>query len=39
MRKMLFLAAAAALSAACHSRSEDEVGAAPDQGDTTASLT
>jgi hypothetical protein len=38
MRKLLMLAAAAALSAACHSRSEDEVGAAPDQGqiDTTA---
>jgi len=38
MRKLLMLAAAAALSAACHNRSEDEVGAAPDQGrtDTTA---
>jgi hypothetical protein len=35
MRYLLMLAAAASL-AACHSRSEDEVGAAPDQGDTTA---
>ena len=36
MRKLFFLVAAAALSAACHNRSEDEVGAAPDRGDTTA---
>jgi hypothetical protein len=36
MRKLLILAAAAAVSAACHNRSEDEVGAAPDRGDTTA---
>jgi len=36
MRKLLILAAAAALSAACHNRNENEVGAAPDQGDTTA---
>jgi hypothetical protein len=38
MRKLLMLAAVAALSAACHSRAEDEVGAAPDEGqvDTTA---
>ena len=36
MRKLLILAAVAAVSAACHNRSEDEVGAAPDQGDTTA---
>jgi hypothetical protein len=36
MRKLLILAAVAAFSAACHSRSEEEVGAAPDQGDTTA---
>ena len=37
MRKLLILAAVAAVSAACHNRSEDEVGAAP-QGrtDTTA---
>ena len=37
MRYLLMLAAAASL-AACHNRSEDEVGAAPDQGrtDTTA---
>jgi len=36
MRKLLILAAVAAISAACHNRSEDEVGAAPDRGDTTA---
>jgi hypothetical protein len=36
MSKMLFLAAMAVMSLACHSRSEDEVGAAPDQRDTTA---
>jgi hypothetical protein len=39
MRKLLILAAAAALSAGCHNRNEDEVGAAaPNQGrtDTTA---
>lgn len=38
MRKLAFLVAAAALSAACHNRSDEEVGAAPDQGrtDTTA---
>jgi hypothetical protein len=38
MRKLFFLVAAAALSAACHNRSDEEVGAAPDQGstDTTA---
>ena len=38
MRKLFFLVAAAALSAACHNRSYEEVGAAPDQGgtDTTA---
>jgi len=37
MRKLLFLVAVAALSAACHNRSDEEVGAAPDQGqaDTT----
>jgi hypothetical protein len=35
MKYFLMLAAAASL-AACHNRSEDEVGAAPDQGDTTA---
>ena len=34
MRYILMLAAAASL-AACHNRSEDEVGAAPDRGDTT----
>jgi hypothetical protein len=36
MRRLLILAAAAAVSAACHSRSEDEVGAAPDQQADTA---
>jgi hypothetical protein len=36
MRKLLILAVVAAVSAACHNRSEDEVGAAPDRGDTTA---
>jgi hypothetical protein len=38
MRKLLILAAVAALSAACHQRTEEEVGAAPDEGqvDTTA---
>jgi hypothetical protein len=36
MSKMLILAAMAAVSLACHNRAEDEVGAAPDQGDTTA---
>jgi hypothetical protein len=35
MKYFLMLAAAASL-AACHNRPEDEVGAAPDQGDTTA---
>jgi hypothetical protein len=35
MRYLLMLAAAASL-AACHNRSEDEVGAAPNRGDTTA---
>ena len=36
MSKMLILAAMAAVSMACASRAEDDVGAAPDQGDTTA---
>ena len=36
MSKVMILAAMAAVSLACHNRSEDEVGAAPDQGDTTA---
>lgn len=35
MRHLLILAAAASLAMGCHSRTEDEVGAAPDQGDTT----
>ena len=36
MSKVLILAAMAAVSLACANRAEDEVGAAPDQGDTTA---
>jgi hypothetical protein len=38
MRKLLMLAAVAAVSAACHNRNEDQAGAAPNQGrtDTTA---
>ncbi len=36
MSKLLILAAMAAVSLACHNRSEDEVGAAPEQTDTTA---
>lgn len=36
MSKMIILAAMAAVSLACANRSEEEVGAAPDQGDTTA---
>jgi len=39
MRKLLIIAAVAAVSAACHNRSQDEVGAAPDRGDTTAVAT
>jgi hypothetical protein len=35
MRYLMMLAAAASL-AACHNRSQDEVGAAPQKGDTTA---
>lgn len=35
MRNLLILAAAASLALGCHSRTEDEVGAAPDRGDTT----
>ena len=34
MRKLLMLALVAGLSAACHNRSEEEVGAAPDEGET-----
>jgi hypothetical protein len=37
MRYLLTLAAAASL-AACHNRSSDEVGAAPERGDTTAAV-
>jgi len=38
MRKLFIMAAVAAVSAACHNRNENQVGAAPDQGrtDTTA---
>lgn len=36
MSKVLILAAVAAFSLACHQRTEDEVGAAPEQTDTTA---
>ena len=36
MSKLLILAAMAAVSVACANRAEDDVGAAPDQGDTTA---
>lgn len=36
MRNLLILAAAASLAVGCHNRSEDEVGAAPARGDTTA---
>jgi hypothetical protein len=35
MRKLLILAAMAAVSTACHNRSEDETGAAPNRGDST----
>jgi hypothetical protein len=34
MRKLFFIVAVAALSAACHNRPEEEVGAAPDEGQT-----
>jgi len=34
MRKLFFLVTAAALSAACHNRSEEDVGAAPAEGRT-----
>ena len=36
MKKVLILAAMAAVSVACHNRSDEEVGAAPNQGDSTA---
>jgi hypothetical protein len=36
MKKMLYMLAAAATLAACHNRGEDDMGAAPDRGDTTA---
>ena len=36
MKKMLWMLAAAASLAACHNRGEDDMGAAPEKGDTTA---
>src|SRR5215207_2354661 len=36
LMKTLWILAAAATFAACHSRSDEETGAAPDRGDTTA---
>ena len=36
MKKMLWMLAAAASLAACHNRGEDDMGAAPERGDTTA---
>jgi hypothetical protein len=39
MRKLLILAAVVAVSAACHNRSEDETGAAPERGDATVTAT
>lgn len=36
MRDLLILAVAASLAMGCAGRTEDEVGAAPDRGDTTA---
>ena len=35
MKKMLWMLAAAASLAACHNRGEDDMGAAPEKGDTT----
>ncbi len=39
MRHLLILAAAAFLAVGCHQRTEDETGAAPDQGDATVTAT
>ncbi len=39
MRKLLILAAVAAMSTACANRSEDETGATPDRGDATVTAT
>jgi hypothetical protein len=39
MRYLLILAAAAFLAVGCHNRSEDETGAAPDQGDAAVTAT
>lgn len=39
MRKLLLLAAVAAMSTACANRSEEDTGAAPDRGDATVTAT
>jgi hypothetical protein len=39
MRHLLILAAAAFLAVGCHQRTEDETGAAPDQGDPAVTAT
>jgi len=39
MRHLLILAAAAFLAVGCHQRTEDEAGAAPDQGDPSVTAT
>jgi len=38
MRRLLTLMAAASLFTACHNRAEEEIGAAPDRGDTTTTV-
>jgi hypothetical protein len=39
MRHLLLLAAAVTFAVGCHSRTEDEVGAAPDRGEDTTAVT
>jgi len=39
MRYLMILAAAAFLAVGCHQRTEDEAGAAPDQGDAAVTAT
>ena len=39
MRQLLILAAAAFLAVGCHQRTEDEAGAAPDQGEAAVTAT
>ena len=39
MRHLMILAAAAFLAVGCHQRTEDETGAAPDQGDAAVTAT